>query len=88
MAKVQWGGWELFLDKSDKPVLLSFEPDRHNYQIEFERCNTSAEVLDWIVQIKKKTWANDACLAGLVRALDDMLDLQATVVHRVTRGET
>lgn len=47
------------------------------YYIELERCGTSAQVLDWIVQISKKTWADDKCVANLVRILDDVLDLQA-----------
>ena len=38
---------------------------------------SSAEVLDWIIQILHKPWADDACVANLVRALDDRLSLQA-----------
>jgi hypothetical protein len=34
-------------------------------------------VLDWIIQVAEKTWADDATVAGLVRALDDVLHPQA-----------
>ncbi len=51
----------------DKPV---------EYYIVLDRCRTSAEVLDWISQVMQKTWATDAILAGLVRALDEVLQLQ------------
>jgi hypothetical protein len=46
------------------------------YEIDLERCNTSAEALDWIVQVSKKTWATDEILADLVRMLDRCLHLQ------------
>lgn len=49
------------------------------YWIPLERCRTSAEVLDWIAQVAGKAWADDACLAGLVRAFDETLDLQGSL---------
>ena len=49
------------------------------YEVDLERCTTSAQVLDWIVQVSKKTWATDAIVADLVRALDDVLDMQGTL---------
>ena len=36
-------------------------------------------MLDWICQIAHKTWADDATLAALVRALDDVLRPQANL---------
>ena len=49
------------------------------YEVDLERCTTPAQVLDWIVQVSKKTWATDAIVADLVRALDDLLDMQGTL---------
>ena len=49
------------------------------YEIDLERCRTSAQVLDWIMQVASKIWATDAVIAGLVRALNDVLDPQATL---------
>ena len=36
-------------------------------------------MLDWIAQIARKAWADPACMAGLVRALDDVLHVQANL---------
>ena len=49
------------------------------YEVDLERCTTPAQVLDWIVQVSKKTWATDVVVADLVRALDDLLDVQGTM---------
>jgi hypothetical protein len=45
-------------------------------EVDLSRCRTSAELLDWIYQVCQKTWATDAILAGLIRALE--LNPQAT----------
>jgi hypothetical protein len=37
---------------------------------------------DRIVQVSHKLWADDATLAGLVRALDDVLRLQSNLCGR------
>ncbi len=49
------------------------------YEVDLERCKTSAAVLDWITQIAGKTWADDSTLAGLVRDLNRILDPQANL---------
>ena len=49
------------------------------YEVDLERCRTSAEILDWIMQVAKKRWVTDTVIAGLVRELDRLLDPQATV---------
>jgi hypothetical protein len=49
------------------------------YWIDLERCRTSSQVLDWIMQVAKKSWADDETLASLVRALDYALRPQATL---------
>jgi hypothetical protein len=46
------------------------------YEIDLERCRTSAEVLDWIAQVAGKTWATDEILGALVRRLNELLYLQ------------
>lgn len=69
-----WGPWRL--DRRTR-VLYPVEPYR--YEVDLDRCRTSAEVLDWICQVAGKGWADDATLAGLVRALDDVLYPQANL---------
>jgi len=47
----QWGRWSL---QRDNWTLVYQEED---YAIDLEDCNTSAELLDWILQIERKSWA-------------------------------
>ena len=64
----------------DRWVLDLFTDEgRWIYDIDLERCRTSSEVLNWIAQVSKKTWASDAILADLVRKLDDILNLQGSM---------
>src|SRR5688572_29071962 len=68
----KWGPWRL---DPEARVLYPDEPCQ--YEIDLDTCTTSAEVLDWICQVIGKSWADDATVAGLVRALDDVLTPQA-----------
>jgi len=49
------------------------------YEVDLDRCSTSAQVLDWIFQITQKRWATDHVLAALRHALNAMLRPQATL---------
>jgi len=49
------------------------------YEIDLERCRTSAEVLDWIFQVQGKTWATAEIVNNLLEALDDLLNPQGTL---------
>jgi hypothetical protein len=86
-----WGPWRL---DPETRVLYPVWPYR--YEVDLDACTTSAEVLDWIIQVAQKGWASaehggngpehnpdgwtdDAILAGLVRALDDVLHPQANL---------
>ncbi|MGH3751954.1 MAG: hypothetical protein ACRDRP_04525 [Pseudonocardiaceae bacterium] len=76
MTAAGWGPWQLDLDR--------FELDRapgsaDSYPIDLLTCTDSAQVLDWICQYAGRSWGNDAALAGLVRALNDVLHPQATL---------
>ena len=58
------------------------------YPIDLERFTSSARVLDTTMQVAGKGWATNACLAGLVRALDDILHPQSTLCSCGTLTET
>ena len=49
------------------------------YDIDLEQCCTSAEVLDWIMQVASKQDVSDRVLAWLVRDLRDLLGPQSTL---------
>ena len=67
------GRWTVHLDN------LTIAHADEGYWIDLERCRTTAQVLDWIMQIAHKSWADDGTLASLVRALDHALRPQATL---------
>lgn len=60
-------------------VLGDSTTGRWVYEVDLERCTTSALVLDQIAQVAGKGWASDKVLARLVRALNDVLKLQANL---------
>jgi hypothetical protein len=70
-----WGNWQL----SEDTLELRCRPygGGGSYPVDLEQFTSSAEVLDTIMQVAGKRWATDACLAGLVRALNDLLHPQA-----------
>src|SRR5262249_51977365 len=72
-----WGPWAL----NHLTVALEMldRPDGVTYWVDLEQCTPSAEVLDRICQVAAKLWADDATLAGLVRALADVLHPQGTL---------
>ena len=72
-----WGGWEL--RPSGEPTLDYKIGRREVYRVWLRQCTSSAEVLDWICQVAGKAWADDACVAGLVRALNDILRPQSNL---------
>ncbi|MEU6265552.1 hypothetical protein [Saccharopolyspora shandongensis] len=65
------------LDKETRTLQL--DQDDASYEVDLDDCLTSARVLDWIMQITAKPWATDATIAGLIRALDDVLQPQTTL---------
>jgi hypothetical protein len=75
VRRSEFGGWRL--DRRAHCLVLQ-APDAW-YEIPLAECRTSAQVLDWILQIAGKTWATPTIVAGLVRALDYYLDPQATL---------
>lgn len=73
-----WGPWRL---EADTLCLVAIDPSngRWIYEVDLERSLTSAEALDWIFQVAGKGWADDATLAGLVRAIGDVLNPQGSL---------
>ena len=60
-------GWRL--NRTDL-TLDYYQNDRHVYDVDLERCRTSAETLDWIAQVAGKTWCDDAALGQRIRDID------------------
>ena len=60
-----------------KTNFLTFE--KNGYGFDVSEFNTSAKILDIIVQVSKKHWATDRILADLIRNLDGLFDIQANI---------
>jgi hypothetical protein len=77
-ATLHWGSW----------TYLTAPPQLHHvagrYYVDLERLTSGARALDWIAQIAGKAWCSDEDLGHFVRALDDLLGLQA---HFCSFGE-
>ena len=71
----EWGGWRYDYEEG-KIATLTYAPAA-DYWIPVGSIKTAHEILDWIVQVSQKNWANSDVLAGLVHALDDVLNIQA-----------
>ena len=47
------------------------------YDVDLETCNTSAEMLDWVMQVARKRWLSDAALGEYVRLMNRLMAPQA-----------
>jgi len=68
-----WGNW--WYDQKNRVL----EHRTSHYYVILKQCGNSANVLDWIAQIKDKSWATAKDLGDLVTALDDILGLQGNI---------
>lgn len=66
-----WGDWKY--DKS-RLVLELDRPDRYGgrdwYEVDLERCDSGAAILDWVLQVAAKAWASEEDIGYLIRALE------------------
>jgi hypothetical protein len=70
VATIQ-GHWQF-----NKGLLVLKLTEHPWYEVDLERCTTSAAVLDWIIQVSLKPWATDSILAELVHKLEEYLQPQ------------
>jgi len=79
MLKRQWGNWKYVPDKLAL-VFSKIENDGYIYcNVDLRRCNTSAEILGWIFQVKNEVWCGDGDIADLLTAIDDLIGVQDTL---------
>lgn len=73
-----WGPWRL---DRENLQLVFIDQGEWIYDVDLERCTDSEGMLDWIMQVNGKSWAEDdrSVVAGLVDALDDVLHPQANM---------
>lgn len=52
--------------------------DFTGYEVDLEACTTSAQVLDWILQVHGKPWCTPEALREFIRMLDALMgDIQS-----------
>ena len=67
-----WGPWRY---NADTLALEYYDEDgKYRYGVDLQRCNSSAEVLDWIFQLADKVWCGYECTGHLVQAIRDLLN--------------
>jgi hypothetical protein len=72
-----WGSWRY--DAKSLVIAYYDEKGKLMYEVDLKRCNSSAQVLDWICQLDKKNWCGAECVGQLVQAIDDLIDPQANI---------
>jgi len=55
------------------------------YDVPMWNCNTSAQILDWIIQLSQKEWEAPDALLGFIRMVNYLIDIQA---HLCPGGES
>jgi hypothetical protein len=69
----RWGEWEY----NNRTFVITHL--RAKYEVDLERCATSAQMLDYIFHVAGKAWITPKDLGDLVQALDDLLSPQGTL---------
>jgi hypothetical protein len=77
VAHPSWGPWTY--DPKSLTLNLGADHQAARYYVDLEECRTSAATMDRIFQIAGKTWATPEVMHGLITAIDDLLDPQATL---------
>src|SRR5215470_18055773 len=75
----RWGDWSLDAPQTGQPHLVSEIDGRERYAIGLYGIVGSAAMLDWIMQLRPKTWVTNDIIGDLVSAFDDIFDPQGTL---------
>jgi hypothetical protein len=73
ITRNQWGRW------SYNPTTHCLHIRKHvgtitsSYDVDLDRCDTGSKLLDWIYQVKDKSWISPDDISSLVYAVEDIL---------------
>lgn len=62
--QTMWGPWVL------NPTEMTLTHSGNDYWIDLDKCRNSAEILDWIAQVKGKEWGTAPTIWYLLHAMD------------------
>ncbi|GAA1871877.1 hypothetical protein GCM10009813_35210 [Brevibacterium marinum] len=77
MSHLTWGNWSLHIKDG-------YLEHTKGYEVELDTCRTSAKMLDWLFQIRGKSWATSEDLAELLNAFDEIIDPQTNLCSHGT----
>ena len=75
-VKNRWGNWVF---NKDDNTLDFCSSTNYTYYIDLDECTNSAQILDWIAQVSHKLYMTSTDIGNLVKALDDIFNLQRNV---------
>jgi hypothetical protein len=70
-----WGAWVL----DTEALVLVLTGEHGPYEIDLESITDSSRMLDWIFQIRMKTWSTNNIVGDLISAFQDIFRPQATL---------
>jgi|SRR5712691_4670156 len=71
----KWGNWHLEASN----LTLALQTAENKYKIDLESVTDSAEMLDWIFQLRMKVWVTNDIIGDLASAFRDLFNPQATI---------
>jgi hypothetical protein len=77
IQKRKWGKWIL---NFDGPPSLDYGGATWRYEIVLSRVTNASDMLDWIFQLREKTWMTPQDMADLLEAFDDIFAPQGNLV--------
>ena len=75
--KTRWGDWWLAADTMHLCLSRGGNPER--YYIPLKAITDSAHMLDWIFQLRAKTWVTNDIMGDLLSAFEEIFDPQDTL---------
>ena len=70
----KWGRWKYNPAAHCLEIVKYIGGHTFSYEVDLDRCNTGAKLLDWIYQVHGKNDISPDDVADLVYAVDDILD--------------
>jgi hypothetical protein len=70
-----WGDWHL--EASNLTLVL--KSGNASYEVDLEQITDSAQMLDWIFQLRTKPWVTNDTISDLVSAFQDLFSPQETI---------
>jgi hypothetical protein len=68
----RWGDWMLDTDAQVLALDTRIEGANHRYEIDLQTITDSAQMLDWIFQLRMKVWVNNDVMGDLLNAFQDI----------------